>query len=276
MLPSCVTFMAHIMEKVRFFFNAWLLHRAYYGAFKMGPGILLLRRHFGGQVRLQVASWPPAWPPVGLQQGPVPACCACCPLNFAVISHTQSAPSVFPLSSPQVGLAGEAPGLFGLLNADLAVGAVAGATAILSFGTLTPHLAAALGRRGGRATVAALLLASLGAAGWASVRYARPFRCAGCDGSTGTAGAVLLSCGLKNKTVWVVCILSLGWMQRYITAGSSVASQLEAEVHHSWMQGTTQQLDPPFCVPAATTTRSACWCSTSTSKAAMAPSLRAS
>lgn len=104
-----------------------------------------------------------------------------------MISHTQSVPSVFPLSSPQVGLAGEAPGLFGLLNADLAVGAVAGATAILSFGTLTPHLAAALGRRGGRTAVAALLLASLGAAGWASVRYARPFRCVGCDGSIGRA-----------------------------------------------------------------------------------------
>ncbi len=80
-------------------------------------------------------------------------------------------------STPQVGLAGQAPGLLGLLSADLAVGAVAGATAVLSFGTLVPHLAGALGRRGGRAVVSALLLASVGVAGWASVRLARPFRC---------------------------------------------------------------------------------------------------
>lgn len=76
----------------------------------------------------------------------------------------------------QVGLAGQAPGLLGLLSADLAVGGVAGATAVLTFGTLTPHLAAALGRRGGRAAVAALLLASLGVAGWASVQFSQPYR----------------------------------------------------------------------------------------------------
>lgn len=75
----------------------------------------------------------------------------------------------------KVGLAGQAPGIMGLLSADLAVGGVAGATAVLSLGSFTPHLACALGRRGGRAVVAALLLTSLGVAGWASTRFARPF-----------------------------------------------------------------------------------------------------
>lgn len=47
-------------------------------------------------------------------------------------------------------MAGSAPGLLGLITADAAVGAVSGATALITFGTLTPYLAAALGPRAGR------------------------------------------------------------------------------------------------------------------------------
>ena len=100
----------------------------------------------------------------------------------------------------QVGLAGQAPGLLGLLSADLAVGGVAGATAVLTFGTLTPHLAAALGRRGGRAVAAALLLASLGVAGWASVQFSQPYRW---GSGSGWHAAFVCEC---MQLHWLACV----------------------------------------------------------------------
>ncbi|KAL4421351.1 hypothetical protein ABPG75_010642 [Micractinium tetrahymenae] len=75
----------------------------------------------------------------------------------------------------KVGLAGAAPGTLGLLLSDTAVGAVAGATLIVTFGTLTPLLAAALGRRRGAALAAAALALSVGAAAWASREHALPY-----------------------------------------------------------------------------------------------------
>ncbi|KAL4424855.1 hypothetical protein ABPG77_011105 [Micractinium sp. CCAP 211/92] len=75
----------------------------------------------------------------------------------------------------KVGLAGAAPGALGLTLADAAVGAVAGATVVVSLGTLTPLLAAALGRRRAAALAAAALALSCGAAAWASGQYALPY-----------------------------------------------------------------------------------------------------
>ena len=75
----------------------------------------------------------------------------------------------------KVGLAGAAPGLLGLVSADAAVGAVAGAAMLLTLGTLAPHVAGALGARRGRALAAALLAASLGAAAWSSAAFGQPY-----------------------------------------------------------------------------------------------------
>lgn len=75
----------------------------------------------------------------------------------------------------KVGLAGAAPGALGLLLADAAVGAVAGATLVLTFGTLTPLLAAALGRRRAAMLVVAALTLSAGAAAWASREFSLPY-----------------------------------------------------------------------------------------------------
>lgn len=157
-----------------------------------------------------------------------------------------------------MGLAGQAPGLLGLLTADLAVGAVAGATAVLSFGTLVPHLASALGARGGRAVVAALLLASVGVAGWASVQLARPFRC-----GLGWLGLV------RGRLVeWS------GWP--HIGDTLALLGRLYLKLLHLKLQPACHLLCwQPVCLlskcfsaahHAATTTPSACWCSTSTSR----------
>lgn len=75
----------------------------------------------------------------------------------------------------KVGLAGAAPGTLGVLAADATVGAVAGATLVVAFGTLTPLLAAALGRRRAAALAAAALALSCGTAAWASRRHALPY-----------------------------------------------------------------------------------------------------
>lgn len=158
MLPSSVTFMAHIMEKVD-------------GAICVRLSCVLLLKVCGLRRRSTYRASSPTQP-VPTWPGAPPA--ALSPLCFQALTARPAPPSV-PL--PQVGLAGQAPGIMGLLSADLAVGGVAGATAVLSLGSFTPHLACALGRRGGRAVVAALLLTSLGVAGWASTRFARPFRC---------------------------------------------------------------------------------------------------
>ncbi|EFN50786.1 hypothetical protein CHLNCDRAFT_142511 [Chlorella variabilis] len=75
----------------------------------------------------------------------------------------------------KVGLAGGAPGLLGLVLADTAVGAVAGATVLLTLGTLTPYLLGALGPRRVRQLAAALLAASLAAAAVGSLRYPQQY-----------------------------------------------------------------------------------------------------
>lgn len=75
----------------------------------------------------------------------------------------------------KVGLAGAAPGLLGLVSADAAVGLVGGAATLLTFGTLAPYIAAALGGQRGRALVGALLAASLATAALASVAYRQPY-----------------------------------------------------------------------------------------------------
>jgi hypothetical protein len=75
----------------------------------------------------------------------------------------------------KVGLAGGAPGVLGLVVADTALGVVAGATALVTFGTLVPYLVEAMGVRRGRQLAAALLLLSLTAAGAASAMYRQPY-----------------------------------------------------------------------------------------------------
>jgi hypothetical protein len=75
----------------------------------------------------------------------------------------------------KVGLAGGAPGVLGVVVADAAVGAVAGATMLLTLGSLAPFLYQALGPRAGRRVAAALLAVSLGAAAYASVAYRQPY-----------------------------------------------------------------------------------------------------
>jgi hypothetical protein len=66
----------------------------------------------------------------------------------------------------KIGFAGSPPGL-GPAVADVAVGAMVGISSFAVLGTLTPHLAAALGGRL-RATAAALVLISLAMAAWFS------------------------------------------------------------------------------------------------------------
>jgi hypothetical protein len=113
----------------------------------------------------------------------------------------------------KVGLAGAPPGLLGLAIADVAVGAVAGVTMVLSLGTLTPYLAAALGGRRGRRLVAVLLAASLGVAGWASTAYRQPYswdhpkRLLVQHVHKQGPGGWPASCCCQSPSAWLMCLL---------------------------------------------------------------------
>ncbi|KAL6780784.1 hypothetical protein ACKKBF_B11720 [Auxenochlorella protothecoides x Auxenochlorella symbiontica] len=99
--------------------------------------------------------------------GPVTSLLAAALMALPLLVSMPVAVTALLYVTEKIGLAGAAPGLLGLVIGDVAIGTLAGVAVYLCAGTLTPHLAARLGRAG-RPALLGLLALSAAAGGWSS------------------------------------------------------------------------------------------------------------